>query len=88
MDDTALVETPAALAKATHIIANCTAEISLRRKLSNCHLHGLPITIDSCKSLPFPRAIKFHQDFNMVYLQAPIGEYVRVRHWLDKKSPT
>ena len=88
MDDTALVETPAALAKATHIIANCTAEISLRLKLSKCHLHGLPITIDSCKSLPFPRAIKFHQDFNMVYLQAPIGEYVCVRHWLDKKSPT
>ena len=85
MDDTALVGTPAALAKTTHIIANCIAEISLRLKLSKCHLHCLPITIDSCKSLLFPRAIKIHQDFNMVYLRAPIGDYVFVRHWLDKK---
>ena len=85
MDDTALVGTPAALAKATHIITNCTAEIGLRLKWLKCHLHGLPITIDSRKSLPFPRAIKFHQDFNMVYLQAPIGDDVFMRHWLDKK---
>ena len=85
MDDTALVGTPEALAKATHIIANCTTETGLKLKWPKCHLHGISVTIDSCKSLPFPKAIQFHQDFNMVYLQAPIGDDVFVRRWLDKK---
>ena len=85
MDDTALVGTPEALAKAIHIIANCTAETGLKLKWPKCHLHGLPDTIDSCKSLPFPKDIRFHQDFNMVYLKAPIGDDVFVQSWLDKK---
>ena len=67
MDDTALAGTP------EHIIANCTAETGLRLQRPKCHL-GLPITIAQCKSLPFPNAIQFHQDFNMVYLQgAPLA---------------
>ena len=85
MDDTALVGTPEALAKAIHIIANCTAETGLKLKWPKCHLYGLPDTIDSCKSLPFPKDIRFHQDFNMVYLKAPIVDDVFVQSWLDKK---
>ena len=85
MDDTALVATPEALAKATQIIANCTTETGMRLKWPKCHLHGLPATTVRCKLLAFPKTIHFHQNFNMVCLKAPIGDDVFVRSWLDKK---
>ena len=85
MDDTALVGTPEALANATHVMANCIAETGLRLKWSKCHLHALPLTISRCKPLPFPKGIQLHEDFNMEYLKAPIGDDKFVRHWLHKK---
>ena len=49
-DDTALVGTPEALAQAILIINDCASETGLRLKWKKCHLHGLPPTIDKCKS--------------------------------------
>ena len=85
MDDTALVGTSMALTKAITVITNCTAETGLRLKWKKCHLHGLPDTIANCKLLPFPDALQFHEDFNMEYLKAPIGDDHFVRQWLEKK---
>ena len=84
-DDTALVGTPEALARATNVLISCAEETGLRLKWKKCHLHGLPKTIMLCESLPFPKALNFHQDFNMVYLQAPIGSDQFVRKWLQNK---
>ena len=54
-------------------------------KWRKCHLHALPGTIKHCESLSFPKALEFHTDFNMVYLQAPIGDDQFVHNWLQEK---
>ena len=84
-DDTALVGTPKALAQATKVLNDLAAETGLRLKWSKCHLHGLPATIDRCTSLPFPIEITLHNNFNMEYLKAPIGDHKYVKDWLEKK---
>ena len=85
MDETAIVETPVALAKASHVMTNCIAETGLRLRWPKCHLHGLPYEISRCNQLPFPKAIQVHKDFNMEYLKAPIGDDQFVLNWLQKK---
>ena len=81
-DDTALIGTPEALAKATEVLINCSDETGLRLKWRKCHLHAQLDTIAKCKTLHFPEAMTFHQNFNMTYLQAPIGDDQFVHHWL------
>ena len=84
-DDTALIGTPEALARATKILTNCADQTGLRLKWKKCHLYALPDTIAKCKTLQFPSAMTLHENFNMTYLQAPIGDDQFVRRWLQKK---
>ena len=84
-DDTALIGTPEALARATKVLMDCADETGLRLKWRKCHLHALPNTIARCRTLQFPKAMTLHHDFNMTYLQAPIGDDQFVRRWLQKK---
>ena len=84
-DDTALVGTPEALAQAVNILNQYASETGLRLKWKKCHLHGLPQTIDKCKSLSFPTMMTLHTNFNMEYLKAPIGDDQFVDLWLKKK---
>ena len=84
-DDTALMGTPEALAKATKILKDCADETGLRLKWKKCHLHGTPATISKCRSLQFPGTMEFHGSFNMEYLKAPIGDDQFVKGWLKLK---
>ena len=84
-DDTALIGTPEALVRAAQILTNCAEETGLRLKWTKCHLYALPAVIAKCRTLPFPKAMTLHTNFNMTYLQAPIGDDQFVHQWLQKK---
>ena len=77
-DDTALVGTPQAVAKASKIIQELSRETGLNLKWKKCHLHGSPEVIDWCMNIKGPEfspEISFHKTFDMKYLKAPIGSF-------------
>ena len=86
-DDTALVGTPEAVAKAVETIRLLAEETGLQLRWKKCHLYGTPEIVSKCKIVSplLPAAIKFHETYDMVYLKAPIGSDAFVKEWLQVK---
>ena len=77
-DDTALVGTPEAVAKAVKIIQELSSETGLNLKWKKCHLHGSPKVIEWYRNMQGPKfspEVTFHKTFEMIYLKAPIGSF-------------
>ena len=87
-DDTALVGTPEAIAKALEVIDSLSAETGLHLKWKKCNLYGTPELVERCKKLPkpgIPHNIILHDSYDMIYLKAPIGSDQFVAQWLKTK---
>ena len=86
-DDTALVATPEAVAKAVETIRVLAEETGLQLRWKKCHIYGTPELVSKCKTVSpsLPSAINLHETYDMVYLKAPIGSDVFVEEWLDGK---
>ena len=84
-DDTALIGSPDALMQAASVIQQSAEATGLRLKWKKCHLYGSPEIIATCNSLAFPPALTTHNDYNMEYLKAPIGDANHVASWLERK---
>ena len=75
-DDTALVGSPKAIAKATKTIQDLSSVTGLNLKWKKCHLHGTPKLIEECKGMSAPgfnREVTFHETMYIIYLNASIG---------------
>ena len=80
-DDTALVGSPEAIAKAVEKIRLLSEETGLQLRWKKCHLHGSPELVSICKTVSpsLPAAINLHETWNMVYLKAPVGSDMFVK---------
>ena len=69
-DDTALVGTPEAVARAAATIQNLSDKTGLKLKWKKCHLYGTVPVIESCKRINnpgFAAEITIHNSFDMIY---------------------
>ena len=75
-DDTALVGTPEAVAKAARMIQDLSSKTGLKLNWKKCHLYGSVPVIENCNRMSnpgFSTEITSHNSFNIIYLKAPIG---------------
>ena len=86
-DDTALVGSPEAIAKAVEKIRLLSGETGLELRWKKCHLYGSPKVVSICKntSPSLPEGINLHESFDMEYLKATVGSDVFVEEWLRVK---
>ena len=86
-DDTALVGTPESIAEAVQTINALSGVTGLNLKWEKCHLHGLPDVMSKNKSTlsRLPSGINHHDNFDIIYLKAPIGSDMFVEEWLTTK---
>ena len=85
-DDTALVGIPEAIADAVNQIRLLSEETGLQLRWQKCHLYGLPDVIAKCNNVsPLLLKDNVHDNFDMIYLKAPIGSDLFVAEWLTAK---
>ena len=85
-DDAGIIGSPTAVASAWQIIEELQDLTGLRLKKKKCHLHGTNKSVNLCLSsakLKFSEEVNIHHDFNMLYLQVPIGSDKFVEESLD-----
>ena len=85
--DTALVGTPEAIAEAVQTIRQLSEETGVHLRWKKCHHYGQPNVVSRFKVIKpvLPKAIIVHQNFDMIYLKAPIGSDKFVAEWLRAK---
>ena len=69
-DDTALVDSPRAIAEAVEKIRLLSVDTGLQLRWRKCHLYGSPDIVSKCKNISpvLPAAINLHENYNTRYL--------------------